>query len=213
MGVGVGARVATAAAKAAVRISPRLRARGGPRGRWRGTRRGRRPRASTRTRRSTVRCREARRAGSGAASRSAPGSMVIVTFGDRGGRVAISAAGAVPRHREILRRQGRERRRVGEPVGDRAVGRIERLPDPGREACGDRAGADDRDLLADDRPRHQLGPVGMAGHPQVPDAGHERCKGRVGPSVAFTDSGSASRSNSRRVRATAAVRSRRSSRR
>ena len=216
VGVGVGApraptRGAFGGGLARGRRARAPRARAARRGPTRGTRPDRRRRASSRTRRSTVRCPAARAASARSCSRSAPGSIDDPAVGDRG-RHAAQRRGPGPRHRELVGIDRRHRGGVREQVRDRSGRRVERLAVLRDEPAEDRAGAGDRHLLADDGP-HDAARSRRDDPAPAARAGAAPAAAAPGParSAASTATGSASRSKSRRVRATAAVRSRRSS--
>ena len=147
----------------------------------------------------------AARSRSAPAPRSTPPEARAST---RAARVRRRAPGRASRagSTSAARLGGREQ--VGEPAAGSATG----SPWRATSRAGMGAGRGGGHLLAEDGPHGQLGPVDGAGHPPARRLGHQGAQGRVGRQEASTASGSASRSSSRRHRAMAVVRSRRSSR-
>ena len=174
---------------------------GARRGRWAGTRPGRRAPAARRSRRSTA---------------PMPGSAVSAPPPLAPGRAPGSRSTRPSSDRLGQRRGSSPRRAAGIP--NALSGQREQLFRAGEAVGGDqarehRAGRRHRDLLADDGPYRDLEAVDRARHPYPRLLLDRRGERGSAASVASTASGSASRSNSRRQRATAGARSRTSARR
>ena len=144
-------------------------------------------------------CRRGRRRGRGRPRRRrAPGR-------GRSAPGRVTAASAGPRV------EGGQRRRVGEEVGQLAVGPRDRRAERGDQPAGDGAGAGHGDLLAEHGADRDLVAVDVAGHPQAGTRGTSGPSTGSPPSTSSTATGSQSASSSRRTRSTPAVVSRRSS--